>query len=108
MTRDLADEVQGHVDYRVEGIQIEADDAQPTQYAAMHGHRVLLPSLEEMLARFPATREGSEVLGVALSPRCRSRWRAGCSGRSSRSGGSTTPSPRTTSNCSRRWPPRSP
>jgi PAS domain S-box-containing protein len=64
MTRDLADEVQGHVDYPVEGIELELDDAQPTQYAAIHGQRVLLASQEEMLTRFPATREGSEVLGV--------------------------------------------
>jgi PAS domain S-box-containing protein len=64
MTRRLADEVQEHVDYPVEGIEIELDDGQPTQYAAIHGRRVLLPSAEEMVARFPATREGVEVLGV--------------------------------------------
>ena len=64
MTRGLADEVQGHIDYPVEGIEIELDDAQPTQYAAKHGERVLLASQEEMVARFPASREGSEVLGV--------------------------------------------
>jgi GAF domain-containing protein len=64
MTRGLADEVQGHIDYPVEGIEIELDDAQPTQWVARHGERVLLASQEEMLARFPATREGSEVLGV--------------------------------------------
>jgi PAS domain S-box-containing protein len=64
MTRGLADEVQEHVDYPVEGIDLELDDAQPTQYAAMHGERVLLATQEEMLTRFPSTREGSEVLGV--------------------------------------------
>ena len=64
MTRDLADEVQGHIDYPVEGIELELDDAQPTQWAAIHGERVLLASQEEMLSRFPATKEGSEVLGV--------------------------------------------
>jgi PAS domain S-box-containing protein len=64
MTRQLADEVQAHVDHPVEGIEIDADDTQPTQYAAVHGRRVLLASAEEMLARFPATREGIEVLGV--------------------------------------------
>jgi PAS domain S-box-containing protein len=64
MTRRLAAEVQEHVDYPVEGIEIELDDGQPTQYAAMHGRRVLLASVEEMLARFPATREGIDVLGV--------------------------------------------
>ncbi|SNR46427.1 SpoIIE family protein phosphatase [Blastococcus mobilis] len=64
MTRQLADEVQEHVDYPVKGIEMELDDKQPTQYAAMHGRRVLLASAEEMLDRFPATREGIEVLGV--------------------------------------------
>ena len=64
MTRRLADEVREHVDYPVDGIEIQLDDKQPTQYAAMHGRRVLLPSVEEMMARFPATREGVELLGV--------------------------------------------
>ena len=64
MTRGLADEVQGHIDYPVEGIEIQLDDPQPTQYAAKHGERVLLASQEEMVTRFPASREGSEVLGV--------------------------------------------
>jgi PAS domain S-box-containing protein len=64
MTSQLADEVQGHVDYPVEGIEIDLDEGQPTQYAAIHGRRVLLADTEEMLARFPATREGIEVLGV--------------------------------------------
>jgi PAS domain S-box-containing protein len=64
MTRRLADEVQEHVDYPVDGIEIDLDDRQPTQYAAMHGRRVLLASTEEMLTRFPETREGIEVLGV--------------------------------------------
>ncbi|HLM05712.1 MAG TPA: SpoIIE family protein phosphatase [Blastococcus sp.] len=64
MTRRLADEVQEHVDHPVEGFEIELDDGQPTQYAAMHGRRVLLASVEEMLARFPDTREGIDLLGV--------------------------------------------
>jgi PAS domain S-box-containing protein len=64
MTRRLASEVQEHVDYPVEGVEIDRDDEQPTQYAAMHGRRVLLASVEEMLTRFPATREGIELLGV--------------------------------------------
>ncbi|WP_245159781.1 SpoIIE family protein phosphatase [Blastococcus sp. CT_GayMR19] len=64
MTRGLADEVQEHVDYPVEGIELQLDDTQPTQYAAMHGERVLLADTQEMFARFPSTREGSEVLGV--------------------------------------------
>jgi PAS domain S-box-containing protein len=64
MTRRLASEIQEHVDYPVEGVEIERDDKQPTQYAAMHGRRVLLASVEEMLTRFPATREGIEILGV--------------------------------------------
>jgi len=64
MTRRLAGEIQEHVDYPVEGVEIERDEKQPTQYAAMHGRRVLLASVEEMLTRFPATREGIELLGV--------------------------------------------
>jgi PAS domain S-box-containing protein len=64
MTRRLADEVQSHVDHPVDGIEIDLDDGQPTQFAAMHGRRVLLASTEEMLARFPATREGIEVLRI--------------------------------------------
>jgi serine phosphatase RsbU (regulator of sigma subunit)/PAS domain-containing protein len=64
MTRGLADEVQGHVDYPVEGIELDLDDAQLTPYVAMHGERVLLADAEEMVSRFPSTREGSEVLGV--------------------------------------------
>ena len=64
MTRGLADEVQEHVDYPVEGIELELDEAQPTQYSAIRGERVLLGTQAEMLDRFPATREGSEVLGV--------------------------------------------
>jgi PAS domain S-box-containing protein len=64
MTSRLTDEVQAHVDFPVEGVEMELDDAQPTQYAAMHGRRVLLANTEEMLSRFPATREGIEVLGV--------------------------------------------
>jgi PAS domain S-box-containing protein len=64
MTRRLADEVQEHVDYPVVGVEIDSDEKQPIQYAAMHGRRVLLASVEEMLTRFPATREGIDVLGV--------------------------------------------
>ncbi|SFF49602.1 SpoIIE family protein phosphatase [Blastococcus tunisiensis] len=63
-TRRLADQLQEHVDRPVEGIEIEADENHPIQYAAVHGRRVLLSSVEEMLARFPATREGIEVLGI--------------------------------------------
>jgi PAS domain S-box-containing protein len=64
MTRGLADEVQGHVDYPVEGIELELDDTQLTQHVAMSGERLLLADLDEMVSRFPSTREGSEVLGV--------------------------------------------
>jgi PAS domain S-box-containing protein len=64
MTRRLADDVQEHVDHPVDGVEIDSDDKQPIQYAAMHGRRVLLASVEEMLTRFPATREGIDVLGV--------------------------------------------
>jgi PAS domain S-box-containing protein len=64
MTRQLAHEVQEHVDQPVEGVEMELDDRHPTQYAAMRGRRVLLASAQEMLDRFPATREGIQVLGV--------------------------------------------
>ena len=64
MTNRLTDEVQVHVDYQVAGVEIELDDAQATQYAAMHGRRVLLADREEALARFPAMREGLDVLGI--------------------------------------------
>jgi PAS domain S-box-containing protein len=64
MTRQLADDVQEHINHPVEGVEIDSDEKQPIQYAAMHGRRVLLASVEEMLTRFPATREGIDVLGV--------------------------------------------
>ena len=64
MTNRLTDEIQVHVDYKVAGVEIELDDTQPTQYAAMHGRRVLLADREEALARFPAVREGLDVLGI--------------------------------------------
>jgi PAS domain S-box-containing protein len=64
MTNRLTDEVQVHVDYAVAGVEIELDDTQPTQYAAMHGRRVLLANREEALARFPAVQEGLDVLGI--------------------------------------------
>ena len=64
MTNRLTDEVQVHVEYPVAGIEIELDDTQPTQYAAMHGRRVLLADPEEAFTRFPAVREGFEVLGL--------------------------------------------
>ena len=67
MTRRLADEVQEHVDYPVAGVEIELDDGQPTQYAAMHGRRVLLSNREEFLARFPASREGLDVLNLSAA-----------------------------------------
>ena len=65
MTNRLTDEIQVHVDYRVAGVEIELDDTQPTQYAAMHGRRILLPDRDEALARFPATREALDVLGIS-------------------------------------------
>src|SRR4051812_3835909 len=64
MTNRLTDEIQGHVDYRVAGLEIELDDPQPTQYSAMHGRRVLLADRKEALRRFPATREALDVLGI--------------------------------------------
>jgi PAS domain S-box-containing protein len=64
MTNRLTDEIQVHVDYPVAGLEIELDETQPTQYAAMHGRRVLLADREEAIARFPATREGLDVLGI--------------------------------------------
>ena len=64
MTNRLTDEVQTHVDYPIAGTEIDLDDAQPTQYAAMHGRRVLLADRVEAIAQFPATREGLEILGI--------------------------------------------
>ena len=37
MTNRLTDEIQVHVEYPVAGVEIELDETQPTQYAAMHG-----------------------------------------------------------------------
>jgi PAS domain S-box-containing protein len=64
MTNRLTDEVQGHVEYPVAGVEIELDDNQATQYAAMHGRRVLLADREEAIARFPSMREGMEILHI--------------------------------------------
>jgi PAS domain S-box-containing protein len=64
MTNRLTDEIQVHVEYPVAGVEIELDDGQATQYAAMHGRRVLLADREEAIARFPAMREGMEVLRI--------------------------------------------
>jgi GAF domain-containing protein len=64
MTNRLTDEIQGHVEYPVAGVEIELDDTQATQYAAMHGRRVLLGDREEAVARFPAMREGMEILHI--------------------------------------------
>ncbi|TFV64042.1 UNVERIFIED_ORG: GAF domain-containing protein [Bacillus sp. AZ43] len=64
MTSALAREVQQHVDHPVEGVEIDRDDRHPTQYAALHGRRVLLASAEEMVGRFPETREAVGLLGV--------------------------------------------
>ena len=64
MTNRLTDEIQVHVEYPVAGVEIELDESQPTQYAAIHGRRVLLADREEALARFPAMKEGLEVLNI--------------------------------------------
>ncbi|MET0763944.1 MAG: SpoIIE family protein phosphatase [Blastococcus sp.] len=64
MTNRLTDEVQTHVEYPVAGVEIDLDDRQATQYAAMHGRRVLLADREEAVARFPSMREGMEVLNI--------------------------------------------
>ena len=64
MTNRLTDEVQGHVEYPVAGVEIELDDNQATQYAAVHGRRVLLADREEAIARFPSMREGMEILHI--------------------------------------------
>ena len=64
MTNRLTDEIQTHVEYPVAGVEIELDDTQPTQYAAMHGRRVLLADREEAIARFPAVREGMDILNI--------------------------------------------
>ena len=47
-----------------QGIEIELDDALPTQWVARHGERVLLPDLATAVARWPQMAEVSEVLGV--------------------------------------------
>ena len=93
MTNRLTDEIQVHVDYPVAGLEIELDEGQPTQYAAMHGRRVLLADRDEAVARSghqgrpggaqhprggrPAAARGGRILG-----------------RSSRSGRPSTRSPR--------------
>jgi PAS domain S-box-containing protein len=66
MTSRLIDAVRPHIDYELpaEGVVIELDDTQPTQYAAAHGRRVLLASPEEALARFPAMAEGIRLLEI--------------------------------------------
>jgi PAS domain S-box-containing protein len=64
MTNRLTDEIQTHVEYPVAGVEIELDESQPTQYAAMHGRRVLLADREEAVARFPAVREGMDILNI--------------------------------------------
>ena len=65
MTNRLTDEVQEHVDYPVAGVEIELDDGQPTQYAAMHGRRVLLANREEASPVSPPSREGLDVLNIS-------------------------------------------
>jgi PAS domain S-box-containing protein len=66
MTRGLIADVRPHIDYELppEGIEVELDDAAPTQYVAAHGRRVLLGSPEEALARFPQMEEGIRLLEV--------------------------------------------
>jgi PAS domain S-box-containing protein len=64
MTNRLTDEIQTHVEYPVAGVEIDLDESQPTQYAAMHGRRVLLADREEAVARFPAVREGMDILNI--------------------------------------------
>ncbi|HVD26958.1 MAG TPA: SpoIIE family protein phosphatase, partial [Mycobacteriales bacterium] len=64
MTNRLTDEIQTLVEYPVAGVEIDLDDSQATQYAAIHGRRVLLADREEAVTRFPAMREGMEVLRI--------------------------------------------
>ena len=68
---------------RSPGVEIELDDTQPTQYAAMHGRRVLLANREEALARSPPAGRASTSWASAQSPRCPCAWRGGFSARSS-------------------------
>ena len=69
MTSGSPTRSQGLVDYPVRGLEIDLDDTQATQYAAMHGRRVLLADREEALARFPSMREGLEVLNFRAAGR---------------------------------------
>ncbi|UOY00310.1 SpoIIE family protein phosphatase [Blastococcus sp. PRF04-17] len=64
--RRLADAVAAETNEEVptEGVEIETDDALPTQYTARTGERVLLPSAEEAAARFPAMAQVTEILGI--------------------------------------------
>ena len=46
------------------GVEIELDDALPTQYTARTGERVLLGSAAEAAARFPGMQQITEILGI--------------------------------------------
>ncbi|MBN1095255.1 SpoIIE family protein phosphatase [Blastococcus sp. TML/C7B] len=46
------------------GVLVDLDDALPTQYTARTGERVVLSSVEEGIARFPAMAPWTEVLGL--------------------------------------------
>ena len=67
--------------YPVAGVEIELDDAQPTQYAAMHGRRVLLADRRGGARAVPGdARRASRSWASTRSPRCRCGWRAGVLG----------------------------
>jgi PAS domain S-box-containing protein len=66
MTSRLVEAVRVGTDLELpdEGVQIELDDTLPTQYAARHGRRVLLPDRAEAIDRFPAMAQIHELLGT--------------------------------------------
>jgi PAS domain S-box-containing protein len=57
-------EAETHEPVPAGGVEIEIDDALPTQYTARTGERLLLADAEEAAARFPAMAQITEVLGV--------------------------------------------
>ena len=60
----FAVEQETHEELPVGGVEIELDDALPTQFTARTGERVLLASAEEGAERFPAMTQITEILGV--------------------------------------------
>jgi PAS domain S-box-containing protein len=57
-------EAETHEQVPAGGVEIQVDDALPTQYTARTGERVLLATAEEGAARFPQMADITRVLGV--------------------------------------------